>query len=360
MLIKKLPEKHWIFGQNQNRWEDNMQIIMIGAGNIGLLFGLSLIQNKHNVIFYEEESIFQQLNKKSISLITLQKEIIEFPPLQIRTISRNPINSSSSPNTSSPLCIIATKAYSLSRICRDYSSLLSQISILILIQNGLGNEEIIYQNYPHLSIFRIITSNGAQKSNITQLIHTGCGDTNICPVPNPYQNNSSLQIDSTILQTFISALRLAGFNPQISSCSEETIWQKAIINIGINAVGAITRLNNGEIYSSHELKQIIEEIVKETLKIINKLHIPINPKKDYIHEIYLVLQSTAHNKNSMLQDVLSHSPTEIDFLNGKIVEYGKKLGISTPYNQAVFNFIKAIEITYIHERSFSNTTEHDR
>ena len=45
----------------------------------------------------------------------------------------------------------------------------------------------------------------------------------------------------------------------------------------------------------------------------------------------------------MLQDILAHRQTEVDFMNGAIVEWGKKLGVPTPLNLAVWQLIKGLE-----------------
>jgi 2-dehydropantoate 2-reductase len=63
--------------------------------------------------------------------------------------------------------------------------------------------------------------------------------------------------------------------------------------------------------------------------------------------MYSVAEMTYHNKNSMLQDILKGKPTEIDFLNGKIVEFAKDLGIRVPINELLTFLIKGLE------RSFS-------
>ncbi len=49
----------------------------------------------------------------------------------------------------------------------------------------------------------------------------------------------------------------------------------------------------------------------------------------------------------MCQDFVNKTPTEIDFLGGKVVEYGRALGISTPFYVAMTNLVKSIEDSYL-------------
>ena len=62
--------------------------------------------------------------------------------------------------------------------------------------------------------------------------------------------------------------------------------------------------------------------------------------------MYSVAKKTYNNKNSMLQDVLRGKPTEIDFINGRIVEFGKKLGIAVVTNELLTALIKGLESSF--------------
>ena len=119
-------------------------------------------------------------------------------------------------------------------------------------------------------------------------------------------------------------------------------WEKALINIGINAIGALTRLTNGELLKKDILKDLMAKAVEEALIIAKLKNIDL-PSKDYVNLMYKVALDTSANKNSMLQDILKAKFTEIDFLNGKIVNYAKKLGLKVPINETLTSLIKGLE-----------------
>jgi 2-dehydropantoate 2-reductase len=56
------------------------------------------------------------------------------------------------------------------------------------------------------------------------------------------------------------------------------------------------------------------------------------------------LDKAGHHKTSMHVDIERGSPTEIGFINGKIVEYGKLKGIPTPYNSTIVSLIMGSEL----------------
>ena len=82
--------------------------------------------------------------------------------------------------------------------------------------------------------------------------------------------------------------------------------------------------------------------IKEALLVADKKEIVLS-KKDYVNLTYEVAKNTYQNKNSMLQDILKAKKTEIDFINGKIVDYAKELEIETPINTVLTLLIKGLE-----------------
>jgi 2-dehydropantoate 2-reductase len=87
----------------------------------------------------------------------------------------------------------------------------------------------------------------------------------------------------------------------------------------------------------------MELIISETLSIAVRLGIQLENINYYMEKVIKVLKATALNNNSMLQDILNFKPTEIDFLNGKISEFGKEFGILTPINTLLTSLIKTLE-----------------
>jgi 2-dehydropantoate 2-reductase len=122
-------------------------------------------------------------------------------------------------------------------------------------------------------------------------------------------------------------------------------WEKAFVNIGINAIGALARLKNGELLDDDYLKHFMGKTVEEALEVAKLKGIELS-ERDYIDLMYNVAEKTYDNKNSMLQDILKSKHTEIDFLNGKIVEFAKELSINVPINELLTCLIKGLEQSF--------------
>ena len=123
------------------------------------------------------------------------------------------------------------------------------------------------------------------------------------------------------------------------------LWSKLIINVGINALSAITRLPNGKLIEYEGTKRILREAVTEATRIAKRKRIKLI-FDDPLAKVEAVCEGTSANLSSMLQDVLRKKRTEIDFINGVIVRLGQELGIEVPTNKLLVDLIKTIESSY--------------
>lgn len=273
--------------------------------------------------------------KQTLHLTSINGSLISIPNFQIlENISEGQRLLKQDPTT---LCIIAVKAFNLHQICNEYKKLLENVLAIILLQNGLGNEKILEKFFPKKAVFRIITSNGALMIEPNHVRHTGEGPTIICSM------NSECSKQEAIQKQLFHIMTLAGFKPQISSNPEEEIWRKAFINIGINVFGALTGLTNGKLLDIPGLGEIMHKTVKEAIDVAYAKGIHLNKGFDYEQAVFEVVENTRNNKNSMLQDLLNGRSTEIDFLNGMIVQYAKELRLATPFNEILTILIKGKE-----------------
>ena len=160
----------------------------------------------------------------------------------------------------------------------------------------------------------------------------------------PFKSSQNAEQKNLDIQQLKDLLNIVGLDTIVVDDIRKECWEKAFINIGINAFGAITRLKNGELLEIVGLKNLMAEAIKEALLIAKKKRIQLSDK-DFISLTFEIAKKTSENKNSMLQDILKGKNTEIDFLNGIIVDYAKDLEISVPINELLTNLIKGLELS---------------
>jgi len=316
-----------------------MRILLIGPGSIGELFGGKLALASNSILVYARSHFSIFLKEHPLKLTDISNKEHLVPNFKIAPPIPELIKLS--PQEIPKICLIATKSYDLESVCNEYKLVLSKIPIIGLIQNGIGNEEILKEHFPNSILFRITTTHGAMQKNPTHVIHTGIGNTVICQINPSYENIPAEK--KQILKEFSENLQNSGFKLEFNKNPIEAIWRKALTNIGINAICALTRLTNGELLKSEILLHLIRKTINEAMLIAEKLKIPLDPAFDYVQNAFKVLKKTASNKNSMLQDVLRNKKTEIEFLNEKIVIYGKKLNIPTPINEILSELVHGLD-----------------
>jgi 2-dehydropantoate 2-reductase len=206
----------------------------------------------------------------------------------------------------------------------------------LTLQNGIGNIEIIGEVAGSEKVIGGVTNLGATLLDIGKVRHAGKGET----VIGRPDGKTSVE-----LRTIREILNKVGLETRISRDIKGLLWSKLIINVGINALTAITRLNNGRLIEFEGTRRILRDAVTEAIRVAKRKRIKLI-YDDPLAKVEAVCEATAANVSSMLQDVLRKRRTEIDFINGVIVRQGQELGIPTPVNSLLVNLVKTIEASY--------------
>ncbi|MHA1467463.1 MAG: ketopantoate reductase family protein [Promethearchaeota archaeon] len=328
-----------------------IKIGFIGAGSLGSLFGGYLASLKSDsysteLILFCRKNHADQINKNGLILNRGQTELI-IHDIQAYT---NPDDAKNillkGSDYAFDFIFLTTKTYDIVTAILEYEKLIDLSKWLVILQNGIGNEEVISNYCTKNKIIRIVTSNGALLNKPGYVTHTGAGFTK---VGIPFQKilnieGSELKAAQKYLKILSELLSFAGIETIIVDDIIKECWEKVFVNVGINAIGALTRLKNGEMLENEGIKHIMELAIKEALKVAELRSINLS-NKDFTALTYDVAKKTSENKNSMLQDILKGKKTEIDFINGRIVKLGEELGINTPVNESLTYLIKGLERT---------------
>ncbi len=326
-----------------------LKIGFIGAGSVGSLFGgyLASIHTDEDpleVVFFCRENLKDAINKDGLELFATNNNLLLTNIKAYGNVEEYIEERGVDNMYYFDYLFLTTKAYDSERAMIQYKSIIDYSSWLIVLQNGIGNEDVVKRYCTDEKVIRIITSHGALMETPGKVRHTGLGFTKIGFAFLKPQIDNKEVYDQAYLKLFLlkSMLDSGGIKTELVDDIIECSWEKAFVNIGINAVGALTRLCNGELLKNEYLKQYMAMAVNEALEVAKLKEITLS-KRDFIELMYSVAEKTYNNKNSMLQDILRRKPTEIDFLNGKIVEFGKELNIKVPINELLTFLIKGLE-----------------
>ena len=303
-----------------------MKITIVGPGAMGLLFGAFLAKAKEDVHILDH-------NQKRAEHI--RKNGIKVEGLNSLTTKVN-ISSNTKDIGLSDLLIVCVKSYDTEDAVKDAKGLLGDNTQVLTLQNGIGNIQILDEVVGQDRVIGGVANHGATVLGWGHIRHAGKGDTVIGKkdkkVLGPIREVSKI-------------LNKANFYAKVSKDINSLIWSKLIINVGINALTAVTGLNNGRLLDYDGTRSIMKQAVSEAVKVAKRKRIKLI-YDDPIQKVESVCKATAKNVSSMLQDVLNKKKTEIDFINGAIVRQAKSLNIPTPVNEILTDLVKTIESSY--------------
>lgn len=300
-----------------------MKISIIGAGAMGSLYGGKLSLSGSQVLLYD-------INREHIDKIRDHGLIIEEP--EGEEITRPEVSSDKETLQGSEVMIIFVKSAATEIVVKEIKEYIGPETIVVTLQNGLGNEEIIRKYLGADRSAAGVTSQGATFLEAGKIRHAGRGPTHLCMSDKKNEK----------LAPFVKELNRAGFEAHIDENIENLIWSKLIINVGINGLTALTALPNGKLLDYEETKEIMADLVNEALQVTRAKDIQLT-LADPLKMVYEVARKTAANRSSMLQDFDNNRVTEIDFINGAIVREAEKLAIDVPVNRTITRLVKTIE-----------------
>lgn len=240
------------------------------------------------------------------------------------------------------LAVVLVKTYQTERAARWAARALGPDGVALTAQNGLGNVEALAAQAGVERAMLGVTTEGATLLGPGRVRSGGRGTTSV-GFPRLARTAGPRHPTARTADEVSALFNAAGLTSVVSEDVEAEAWIKVIANAAINPLTALLRLPNGGLLESEETRQLMGEIVAEAAAVATAHGVEL-PDDPYARAAR-VAQGTAANHSSMLQDVLRGRRTEIDAINGMIVERGRAAGIPVPVNAALTHLVRALEAT---------------
>jgi len=304
-----------------------MKIVIVGPGAMGCLFAAFLSKSKEEIwLLDKDKEGAAKINENGISLEGASGTWQAKPKTTANTQDIG----------KSDLILICVKSFHTKQAVEQIKPLLGEQTKILTLQNGIGNIEVIAELVGESRVIGGVTSEGATLIDTGKIRHAGRGETIIGSI------DGKIPVE---MRSIREVFNKVGFQTKMSRDIKSLIWSKLIINVGINALTAITRLPNGKLTEFEGTKRILRDAVTEATRIAKRKRIKLI-YDDPLAKVEAVCESTSGNLSSMLQDVLRKKRTEIDFINGVILRLGQELGIAVPTNKILVDLVKTIELSY--------------
>jgi 2-dehydropantoate 2-reductase len=309
-------------------------ILIVGSGAMALLFGSRLAASSQQVTLLGtwQEGI-QAINQSGIQVFGDQQKD-GFPARGVTDLSELP---------PVKLALFLVKSWQTERAAKQLAQILDPDGIVLSLQNGLGNIEILGEILGKGRVAMGVTTYGAT------LIGPG--------VVRPGGEGVISIQDHPGLDPLINCLKQSGFSVQVEEDLSGLIWSKLIINVAINPLTALLNVNNGQLLDNKYSKVLMSLAAQEARNVARALE--IEPGYEYpVSAVEAVAAATADNISSMLQDIRRGAPTEIDAMCGAVLRAGMSVNLKTPVNEIMLLLIQAREsITRIIENENSDNLE---
>jgi 2-dehydropantoate 2-reductase len=205
------------------------------------------------------------------------------------------------------------------------------------VQNGIGNEEAIAGH-----VERVIRGTTFPAGRLVEPGHVQWdvkGDTTIGPFePSP--------APAAEIERLAEACTRAGLPTEAVADARGPQWRKLIFNAATNPVGALTGLTHGRVCEDPGLRALVSALVDEGKAVAAAQGIELDADPEELIDHAARPDVAYDHKASMLQDVEARRQTEIDYLNGGIVRFGREHGVPAPLNEAILALVKGLEASW--------------
>ena len=312
----------------------NLRIAILGVGSIGSLIAAQLAKTDADLLLYTRGANGEVLAANGLMFSNLDGEL-EHHPSDRWVVFEGEIPE---PLFSCvDVAIICGKSNSTTTLAAVADEMMRPNAIAISLQNGLGHSERLVARLGRHRVLAGCTTHGAMKIGYGEVTWTGRGAVKMASLI-----DSEIGPGDVRVMDFIDVLSDAGLNPEWEFDAEEMLWHKLLLNVAINPLAAICGVRNGELLVRPDLHEQALSAMLEAAKVASADGVDLSDF-DCLSELNRVLEATAANRCSMLQDVMAGRQTEIESLCGEVVRRGEEMGIQTPLNQQLLTLVKGIE-----------------
>lgn len=304
-----------------------MKIVIIGAGAMGCLYG-AYLSRKHEVIMLDSfDKQVEAINQNGITVLEEDGREENFKNVKACI--------SGEYKEAADLVVVFVKSTFTEDALRDNKKLFGDKTLVMTLQNGAGNDRKIAKYVNKKNIIIGTSKHNSVNMGGGKVRHSGSGETTI---GSNLENNKNLDKIQGILEE-------CGFKVEKTNDIQRVIWSKLFVNLSINTFTAITRAPIGSMIENKYAWDFAEKMICEAVDVAEAdgTHFSYREVLNMVHH---VCEDAGKGYSSMSQDVMNCRLTEIDAINGAIVEQAKLYNVKVHYNSLIVDLIHAIEGAY--------------
>jgi len=302
---------------------------IIGVGPVGSIMAAHLAKAGHNVTLVDVLKAHMDEIKRNGLTVTGFKDIsVHFSEKNI-CYGIDELNEKDIDHI-----FISVKASILPQILPMLKQVAKPNMTFISLQNGLDNEDLIADVFGKENTLRIVVNYAGNLIDNGKVRMSFFNAPNYIGMIDPAAKKKAKYLADIITKADLET----AFTPEIKKYE----WEKIILNAALSPVCALTRRTMKQMMEFNDTRELAKAILREGIEVAaaNGIHF----KPDFLKFCMSYLDKAGHHRTSMHVDIEKKNPTEIDFINDKIVKYGKAKDIPTPINSTIVSLIKGSEL----------------
>jgi len=300
-----------------------MKIAIVGAGAMGSLFG-GLLATTESDVWLVDPIATDHIRTINDAGLVIESEEGE------RRISPHATTRIEDVGTADLVVLFVKAPFTDEALRGALPAIEADRTWVLSLQNGAGLRDVMRNHVDPNRLLRGTTAHGATFLEPGRIRHAGAGPTRVGSVASPTAETS--------IPAILDVFRQANLESERVEDIDQLIWHKLLVNVGINALTALVRVKNGELWEDTDLRETMRGAVREGVAVARARGLDFDEALT-IERVESVCQRTAANKSSMLQDIEAGAPTEIAFINGTIVDRGTQEDVAVPLNRLLTRLI---------------------
>jgi 2-dehydropantoate 2-reductase len=292
-----------------------MHVVVLGGGALGSLFAARLAAADRDVSLVDRDPDHVAAARAGLT-------VRGHDPVSV------PVEAYTDPADAgrADALLVCVKSYDTGAALDGATALYDETTDVCTLQNGLGNAEAIAERVPEKRVIAGTTAHGATLEGPGVVRHAGTGPTRIGRYFAP---------NDTRVQDLADALDDAGLDAAVTDAPRDAVWEKLLVNVGVNAATALARVPNGAL-DTPPGRRTVRRAVNEGVRVARAEGRTVD---DAAERALRVARDTADNVSSMRADVAAGRRTEVAAINGAVVERAERHGLPVPVNRTLADLV---------------------
>jgi len=304
-------------------------IAVVGIGATGAVLAAALLRNQPEALLVDPQPGLEEALRRNG--IRVSGEINYQVPVD-QVLSRIGDLKNHRPQ----IVFLATKTFHLPKVLDELEEVFTPGMKIISTHNGLGTEDLIAERFGAAAAFRMSLNYGVSLK--------GPGQVAAAFFNRPNHLGGLVPENRELGLGLADQLTAGGLDTAYVEDIKRFVWKKMIMKCTMASICAVTDRTIQGALQFPPTREIADACFQEVLAVAKAKGYDLGD--DYLQQALTYLEKVGVHKDSMCQDLANRTRTEIDFLGGKVVEYGRETGIPTPYYTVMANLVKALEDNY--------------